>query len=280
MQRDPRELSRPERAIGVVEAPAVVVGVEADGVVAGGAAAAGAAVPMAAARGVLVLEDGPASFTSATASTPMAIAAMSAIPITGNRQLGVGARRVRAAAPQRRHQSCSGAIGFAHSGHASAAGGGGAKGGAALTCVARRSCARCARGEDLRRLLVRLVGVGRRRFRLLRWGRRPARRYGSRRGRSRGGLRSGSLSGSGRRRRRLYTARGVRRGRGRSSGRWRRCVSSRCGWRGPGRWGRRAWGGEELEGLADGCVGQQAAHERRVIHDQDTYAPLPCAVES
>lgn len=64
----------------------------------------------------------PASLTSAAASTPSASAATTAIAAIGPFQLGVAASRVRAAAPQRRHQSWSGFSGAPHSGHASGPG--------------------------------------------------------------------------------------------------------------------------------------------------------------
>lgn len=63
----------------------------------------------------------PASDTSEAASTPSASSATAATPITGAVQRGDAASRVRAAPPQRRHQSCSGASGAPHSGQASAA---------------------------------------------------------------------------------------------------------------------------------------------------------------
>jgi hypothetical protein len=64
----------------------------------------------------------PASLTSAAASTPSASTAMIAIAAIGPFQLGVAASRVRAAAPQRRHQSWSGFSGAPQSGHASGPG--------------------------------------------------------------------------------------------------------------------------------------------------------------
>jgi hypothetical protein len=98
----------PGRVLGVVAAPGTaVVGV---------AAAGRVTVVVAVAEDDL---DPPASFTSAAASTAAARAATTAIVAIGAFQLGVAARRVRAAAPQRRHQSCSGLSGVPHSGHAS-----------------------------------------------------------------------------------------------------------------------------------------------------------------
>ncbi len=63
--------------------------------------------------------ESPASFTSAAASAASASSATSATATTGARQFGVAARRVRAAAPQRRHHSCPGARGEPHNGHSS-----------------------------------------------------------------------------------------------------------------------------------------------------------------
>ena len=71
----------------------------------------------------------PASLTRAAASTPSDSATTTASVATGPFQLGDAARRVRAAAPQRRHHSCSGCSGAPQSGQASPAGAGG--GGAA-----------------------------------------------------------------------------------------------------------------------------------------------------
>src|SRR5437763_9772829 len=61
----------------------------------------------------------PASLTRSAASTPSDSAATVAISATGTLQLGDAASRVRAAAPQRRHQSCSGSSGVPHSGQES-----------------------------------------------------------------------------------------------------------------------------------------------------------------
>ncbi len=66
--------------------------------------------------------ESPASATSAAASTPSDSSATAATAATGPFQRGAAASRVRAAAPQRRHQSCSGYSGPAHSGQASPAG--------------------------------------------------------------------------------------------------------------------------------------------------------------
>jgi hypothetical protein len=57
---------------------------------------------------VLALEpEPPASLTSAAASTPSESTATTATVVTGSLQFGAEASRVRAAAPQPRHQSCS-----------------------------------------------------------------------------------------------------------------------------------------------------------------------------
>lgn len=61
--------------------------------------------------------DLPASFTTATTSTASAIAATTATAMTGALQfVGDVAKRVRAAAPQRMHQSWSERSGAPHSG--------------------------------------------------------------------------------------------------------------------------------------------------------------------
>jgi hypothetical protein len=88
-----------------------------------GAVAAGGAVAAAGVRRVELLAvpdpESPASFTSAAAMTASESAASSARTITGARQLGDAARRVRAAAPQRRHQSCLRSSAPPHSGQTS-----------------------------------------------------------------------------------------------------------------------------------------------------------------
>src|SRR5437016_4767688 len=61
----------------------------------------------------------PASLTRAAASTPSDSVATTAIAMIGALQFGDVARRVRAAAPQRRHHSCSGRSGAPHSGQES-----------------------------------------------------------------------------------------------------------------------------------------------------------------
>jgi hypothetical protein len=63
--------------------------------------------------------ESPASFTSAAASTPSESTATAIAPSRGAFQFGDAARRVRAAAPQRRHHSCSGCSGAPHRGHVS-----------------------------------------------------------------------------------------------------------------------------------------------------------------
>jgi hypothetical protein len=115
----------PGVAVVAVLAPGVaVVGVVVVAGVVGvtGALAAGAVVTVVVTVVVAGLADElepPASFTSAAASTPSASAAMAASVAIGIFQLGVAARRVRAAAPQFRHHSCSGCSGEPHSGQAS-----------------------------------------------------------------------------------------------------------------------------------------------------------------
>jgi hypothetical protein len=104
-------------AAGVVAPPgatAVVVGVT--GVLATGAATVVVVV------GAALDPEPPASLTSAAASTPSASTAITAIAAIGPFQLGVAASRVRAAAPQRRHQSWSGFSGAPHNGQASGPG--------------------------------------------------------------------------------------------------------------------------------------------------------------
>jgi hypothetical protein len=65
--------------------------------------------------------ESPASLTREAASTPSASTTMAAREAAGAPQLGEPARRVRAAAPQRRHQSCSLCSAELHSGQVSAA---------------------------------------------------------------------------------------------------------------------------------------------------------------
>jgi hypothetical protein len=121
-------------APGVVVAGAGPVGVAPGAVdvapgVAGVVAVVGAAagvVTVVVTGGLVDEPEPPASLTSAAASTPSASTAITATVAAGARQLGVAARRVRAAAPQFRHQSCSGSSGAPHSGHVSVV----------LTCVA------------------------------------------------------------------------------------------------------------------------------------------------
>ena len=97
----------------VLVAPAALLGAT---VLVAGALAAGVVTVVVVAEEEL---EPPASLTSAAASTPSAMAATTAIVAIGARQLGVAASRVRAAAPQCRHQSCSGLSGVPQSGHAS-----------------------------------------------------------------------------------------------------------------------------------------------------------------
>lgn len=88
-------------AVGVVEVLGAIVvgtpGVALVGVT--GALAAGAVVTVVV-TGAAPEPEPPASLTSAAASTPSASTATTAIAATGPFQLGVAARRVRAAAPQ------------------------------------------------------------------------------------------------------------------------------------------------------------------------------------
>jgi len=101
-----------------------------------GAPAWGPVRPAAGRRGELV--ELPASSTRAATSTPSASVARIASTAIGALQLGVAASRVRAAAPQERHQSCSPRRGAPHMGQASLTGADGlaAGGVATLTCPA------------------------------------------------------------------------------------------------------------------------------------------------
>jgi hypothetical protein len=105
---------------GVVVPGVLVAGALAPGIVVVGATgtlAAGAVVIVVVA--VLAEPDPSASLTNAAASTPSASAATTASDAIGAFQLGVAARRVRAAAPQAMHQSWSGCRAVPQSGHAS-----------------------------------------------------------------------------------------------------------------------------------------------------------------
>jgi hypothetical protein len=77
-------------------------------------------------------ESPAASLTSAAASTPSDSATSTASVVVRPFQLGDAARRVRAAAPQCRHHSCSGCSGAPQRGHASPGGVGGGGAGAAV----------------------------------------------------------------------------------------------------------------------------------------------------
>jgi hypothetical protein len=115
--------------VGVLAPGGAIVGALAPGVVpvgVAGALAVGVVVTVVVAG--VVEPEPPASLTSAAASTPSAIAATTASTAIGVFQLGVAARRVRAAAPQAMHQSCSACSAAPHSGHVSLAG---VRGGAA-----------------------------------------------------------------------------------------------------------------------------------------------------
>jgi hypothetical protein len=102
-------------AVGVVAGVVAVgtVGVVAVGGVVGGGAEVGSVATAGAVAEVAVLGDAVLSSVSATNATarpaPASTATIASVMI-GRRQFGVGARRVRAAAPHSRHQSWSGAI--------------------------------------------------------------------------------------------------------------------------------------------------------------------------
>jgi hypothetical protein len=95
---------------GVVPPGTVAPGVVAPGVVVVdvGKVAAGAVITVLVTASVVEPEEPPASLTRAAASTPRDSAVTTASVMTGAFQVGDAARRVRAAAPQRRHHSCSG----------------------------------------------------------------------------------------------------------------------------------------------------------------------------
>jgi hypothetical protein len=109
-----------------------VAGALAAGALAAGGVALGAGVSVAApgevtkagvvtvrAMWILVEPEFPASLTKAAASTASESAHTTATEMIGAFQFGDAARRVRAAAPQRRHQSWSVCSGAPHSGHES-----------------------------------------------------------------------------------------------------------------------------------------------------------------
>lgn len=106
--------------LGVVTLAVGAVTAGAAGVVTAGVVAAGPAIVVVTGAGAEL--ESPASLTSAAASTPSASTATTEMTAIGAFQLGVAASRVRAAAPQRRHQSCSGLSGVPHSGQASVPG--------------------------------------------------------------------------------------------------------------------------------------------------------------
>ena len=81
-----------------------------------GERAAGDVVVMVVVVGGLPGPESPASFTSAAASTPSESTATTIAPSSGAFQAGDAASRVRAAAPQRRHHSCSACSGAPHKG--------------------------------------------------------------------------------------------------------------------------------------------------------------------
>jgi hypothetical protein len=120
-----------------VAAPATPPGV---GLVVAGVAPAVGAVTVRVMATVLSLPLVPVSDTSAAVSAPSESTITVASAITGGRHRGVAARRVRAAAPHRMHQSCSAPSGVPHSGHRSSAGSWGAgscDGGAGTLTVTR-----------------------------------------------------------------------------------------------------------------------------------------------
>jgi hypothetical protein len=143
----------PGTAAPGVETPgAPVVGVVAGGLAAPGVAGAADVGAPAGTTTVRVtgtvlateLPDSPASDTSAAVSPPRASTIVSPSAASGARQLGIAARRVRAAPPQLRHHSCSDPSGAPHSGQLSPAGVGapaaaaGETGGAAVTLTRPR----------------------------------------------------------------------------------------------------------------------------------------------
>jgi hypothetical protein len=124
----PVPVPEPVPVPGVVVAPVVPVVVL--GTVLVGAVAVvgvvGTVVIGAAAAGVVTVvvvagtgDEPPARLTRAAASTPRASTATTASAPIGRFQLGAGARRVRAAAPQLKHHDCSGCSGAPHTGQAS-----------------------------------------------------------------------------------------------------------------------------------------------------------------
>ncbi len=124
-------------------APLVAVGVP----VVGAAPLAEVGLPAVEARTVLVtatvlagLLESPASETSAAASAPSESTITTPRAITGPCQRGVAARRVRAAAPHRRHHSCSAPIGAPQSGQASAIGTTGVGSGGGAVAMPIRRC--------------------------------------------------------------------------------------------------------------------------------------------
>jgi hypothetical protein len=107
---------------GAVVAPGTVApgaGVLGAGAAAVGVTAVGVLVTVVTAGLVVECAEPPASVTSAAASTPIESMARTAIARIGAFHAGDAAKRVRAAAPQCRHHSCSGLSGVPHSGHVS-----------------------------------------------------------------------------------------------------------------------------------------------------------------
>jgi hypothetical protein len=102
---------------GVVPAPGtVVVDVPVPGTVVAGVPAAGTVTVRVIVVGVPL---DPVSDTSAAVSAPSDTTITATSPATGGRQRGVGASRVRAAVPHRKHQSWSASSGVPHSGQRS-----------------------------------------------------------------------------------------------------------------------------------------------------------------
>jgi len=80
----------------------------------------------------VIVESSLVSETNAMIRAMIAASASAPISATGSRQFGSGARRVRAGAPQTRHQSCSGPIVALQRGQGIVRGAGGWAGGAGV----------------------------------------------------------------------------------------------------------------------------------------------------
>jgi hypothetical protein len=133
----PGTVAPDESVLGTpVAAPAAAPGAE---LVVGGVDPAGAVTVRVTAT-VLSGPLEPVSDTNAAVSAPSESTITAPNAITGGRHRGVAARRVRAAAPQRKHQSCSSPSGVPHSGHRSpdgSCGGGSSDGGAGRLTATR-----------------------------------------------------------------------------------------------------------------------------------------------